>query len=255
MIIVISPAKSLDLETKFDVADFSLPEFNNEILEIRKNIAKLSAFDLEKMMKISPKLSELNFSRFQNFEEKFTLDNSRQALLAFDGDVYKSIEKKNYDKEDFAFSQKHLRILSGLYGLLKPLDLIQPYRLEMGTDFKKTQISNSLGKNLYEFWGEKITNLLNESEGDDLINLASSEYFSAIKPKNLKKNIINISFKENKNGVLKIIGISAKRARGLMVNYAIKNKLTKPQDLKQFSEQNYQFDTTLSDNNNYVFTR
>jgi len=255
MIIVISPAKSLDLESKFDVSDHSTPEFSDEITNIRENMAKLSAADLGKLMKISPKLSDLNFERYQNFKKEFTLQNSRQALLAFDGDVYQGIEKKNYNKDDFKFAQDHLRILSGLYGILRPLDLIQPYRLEMGTDLKKTRISDSLGKNLYEFWGDKITNKLNESKDDTLVNLASGEYFKAIKTKELNKNIINVAFKENKNGTLKIIGISSKRARGLMVNFAIKNRLTNPEDLKKFGEQDYKFDQSLSDDNNYVFVR
>jgi len=255
MIIVISPAKSLDLTTRFDLQSHSLPEFQNEIKEISQNLGKLSSKDLENLMKVSPKLADLNFERYQNFANKFTLDNSRQAILAFSGDVYQGIDKQNYNQKDFDFAQNHLRILSGLYGLLKPLDLIQPYRLEMGTDLKNSKIAKNLGKNLYEFWGAKITNKLNEIKDDYLINLASNEYFDSIKPKKLNKEIINIAFKENKNGVLKIIGISSKRARGLMTNFIIKNKLTKPQDLKKFSEQNYIFDKNLSDKNNYIFTR
>lgn len=255
MILVISPAKSLDLETKFDVKSYSVPEFDGEIKEITKNLAKLKAGDFEKLMKISPKLAELNFDRYQNFDDKFDLKNSRQALLAFDGDVYQGIDKQNYSKDDFEFAQKTLRILSGLYGLLKPLDLIQPYRLEMGTDLKKVKTLEALGKNLYEFWGDKITNKLNEIDDEYLINLASGEYFDAIKPAKLNKKIINISFKENKNGALKVIGISSKRARGLMTNFAIKNRLSKAEDLKSFAEQNYKFDQNLSDDNNFIFTR
>ena len=255
MLLVISPAKSLDLETKFDVKSHSIPEFNSEIKEITQNLAKLRAPDFEKLMKISPKLAELNFDRYQNFDDTFNMDNSRQALLAFDGDVYQGIDKQNYDEDDFAFAQKSLRILSGLYGLLKPLDLIQPYRLEMGTSLSKVKALAPLGKNLYEFWGDKITNKINDIDDEYLINLASGEYFDAIRPQALNKKIITVSFKENKNGALKVIGISSKRARGLMTNFVIKNRLTNPEELKRFDEQNYAFDQGLSDNSNYVFVR
>lgn len=255
MIIVLSPAKSLDLETDFGINEYSKVEFSDEIFELVKNLNQLSQQEISDLMKISDKLGQLNFSRYQNFAKKFDLKNSRQALLAFDGDVYRGIDKKNYDKKDFEFAQNHLRILSGLYGLLRPLDLIQPYRLEMGTDLKKSKISNNLGKNLYEFWGDKITQKLNEIKDDYLINLASGEYFEAINVKKLNKNIINITFKENKNGVLKIIGISSKRARGLMTNYIIKNKLSKISELKNFTQDNYKFSVELSDNNNFIFVR
>ena len=255
MLIVISPAKSLDLETKFEVSNYSQPEFRQEITEISSKLAKLTNSDFEKMMKISPKLAQLNFDRYQNFSSDFNLQNSRQALLAFDGDVYQGIDKVNYDDKDFEFAQGHLRILSGLYGLLKPLDLIQPYRLEMGTDLRKAPSLQSLGKNLYEFWGDKITDKINAINEEYIINLASGEYFDAINTKKLNQKVINIAFKENKNGVLKIIGISSKRARGLMTNFVIKNKLTNPQTLQKFNEQNYQFEASLSDENNYVFVR
>ncbi|MBL6664917.1 MAG: peroxide stress protein YaaA [Rickettsiales bacterium] len=255
MLLVISPAKSLDLTTTFNLQSYSTPEFDNDVKKITKNLSKLKASDFETLMKISPKLAELNFKRYQDFNDEFNAGNSRQALLAFDGDVYQGIDKQNYDEDDFAFAQKTLRILSGLYGLLKPLDLIQPYRLEMGTSLSKVKSLEPLGKNLYEFWGDKITNKINEINDDYLINLASGEYFDVIKPKKLNKKIITISFKENKNGALKVIGISSKRARGLMTNFVIKNKLTHPEDLKRFNEQNYKFDQSLSDDSHYIFVR
>lgn len=255
MIILLSPAKSLDFETDFNCKSHSIPTFGKEIEVLTSKLKKLSASDLEKMMKISTKLADLNLDRFQKFAKKFDFKNSRQAILAFNGDVYNGIEKEKYNENDFKFAQDHVRILSGLYGILKPLDLMQPYRLEMGTDFKKFEISKDLNaKNLYEFWGDKISNEL-EKSGEKIVNLASEEYFSVINPKKLSQKIINIIFKENKNGTLKIIGISAKRARGLMTNFAIKNKITDPKDLKKFNEQNYKFDKNLSDETNWIFVR
>ena len=256
MIILLSPAKSLDFESKFNCKNHTIPYFAKEIEKLTSELKNFTIFDLEKLMGISKKLAELNFARFQNFEKKFDLKNSRQALLAFDGDVYAPIEKNIFSEKDFAFAQDHIRILSGLYGLLRPLDLIQPYRLEMGTDFKKCKF---LTKNLYEFWGEKISKALDE-EGlkrgsKHVINLASEEYFSAINPKIISAKIINCIFKEQKNDQLKIVGIHAKKARGLMTNFAIKNKISNPQNLKDFSEENYRFQIKLSDESNFVFTR
>jgi uncharacterized protein len=252
MLILLSPAKSLDFESKFNCKNHSIPYFSKETQKLAIELKKFSASDLEKLMGISKKLAELNFLRFQNFVEKFDLKNSRQAILAFDGDVYAGIEKEKFSEKDFDFAQNHIRILSGFYGILKPLDLIQPYRLEMGTDFKKFKF---LTKNLYEFWGDKISQELEKSGEQEIINLASEEYFSAINPKKISKKIINIIFKERKNGVLKIVGINAKKARGLMTNFAIKNKIIDSQKLKNFSEENYRFEKNLSDEKNWVFTR
>jgi cytoplasmic iron level regulating protein YaaA (DUF328/UPF0246 family) len=219
-------------------------------------LKKFSISDLEKLMGISKKLAELNFTRFQNFEKKFDLKNSRQALLAFDGDVYAGIEKNNFSEKDFTFAQNHIRILSGLYGLLRPLDLIQPYRLEMGTDFKKCKF---LSKNLYEFWGDKISKTLDElaiaQSAKHIVNLASEEYFSAINPKKISTKIINCVFKEKKGDALKIVGINAKKARGLMTNFAIKNKISDVKKLQEFSEEKYRFNKNLSDESNFIFTR
>lgn len=260
MIVLLSPAKSLDYETKFDCSNFTIPHFKTEIAQLIANLKNISAEEIAKLMKISPKLAELNFSRFQNFEDSFDLKNSRQALLAFDGDVYTNIDKQNFTKDDFDFAQNYLRILSGLYGILKPLDLIQPYRLEMGLDLKKSTISETLeAKNLYQFWNDKISIYLNgelkNSDSNYIINLASEEYFSAVKPNLITAKIINISFKEQKGDKLKIIGISSKRARGLMTNFIIKNKITNPEMLKKFSEENYHFEEKLSDDLNFIFTR
>ena len=251
MLILLSPAKSLDYDTKFDVENFTIPHFAIETQKLALGLKKFSIFDLEKLMGISKKLAELNFARFQNFENKYNLKNSRQSLLAFDGDVYAGIDKKNFTKKDFDFAQKTVRILSGFYGVLKPLDLMQPYRLEMGTDFKKFKF---LSKNLYEFWSDKITDYFNdEASGNPIINLASEEYFSALNLKKIEPKIINIAFKEKKGDALKIIGIKAKKARGLMTNFAIKNKISNPQDLKEFKEEKYRFEKKLSDESNWIF--
>lgn len=260
MMILLSPAKSLDYESTYNCSDFTIPHFKAEISELINHLQSISSSEIEKLMKISPKLAKLNFSRFQNFQKDFNYKNSRQALLAFDGDVYGEIDKKNFDKTDFDFAQNHLRILSGLYGLLKPLDLIQPYRLEMGCDLRKSKIAENLGaKNPCNFWGNKISNHLDEElkslNINYIINLASEEYFSAIKPKNISQKIINVSFKEQKGDVLKIVGINAKKARGLMTNFIIKNKIQDPLKLKDFSEKNYHFEKNLSDDSNFIFVR
>ena len=249
MIIVLSPAKSLDFDSKFNYKNPSFVEFGTKTAQLITKLRKFDTKTLEKLYKVSENLAKLNFERFQGFSKKFDEKNSRPAIFAFNGDVYNGIDKENLNQN---FAQNHVRILSGLYGLLKPMDLIQPYRLEMGTDFKK----HDLGfKNLYEFWGDKISNKINETKSDYLINLASEEYFKAIDKKSLKSNIINMIFKESKAGKLKIVGIFAKRARGLMTNYVIKNKITDPKELKKFSENNYKFQKDLSDENNFVFVR
>lgn len=248
MIILISPAKSLDFDTSFNCKKATLPLFSKESEELVKQIKNFSSADLENLMDISKKLADLNFTRFRDFSK----NNSRQAILAFDGDVYDGIEKKSYSEKDFEFAQNHLRILSGLYGILRPLDLIKPYRLEMGTDFKKLKF---FVKNLYEFWSDKISQNIEESNYKTLINLASEEYFSVINPKKISAKIINISFKERKNGNLKVIGINSKKARGLMTNFAIKNKIIDPEELKKFTQENYRFEKNLSDKLNWIFVR
>lgn len=257
MLILISPAKSLDFETKFsNCKNQTQPIFKEEISTLISALKKLSAAEISQLMSVSPKLAELNFERFQKFAANFDQKNSRQSILAFDGDVYEGIEKANYSDEEFDFAQKNLRILSGLYGILRPLDLMQPYRLEMGTDFKNSSLEKLLAeKNLYKFWGDKISNYLNAQENDVIINLASEEYFSVINQKILTKKLIHIHFKENKNGILKTIGISAKKARGLMTNFIIKNSLKDPQQLQKFNLENYQFSAQNSDQNNYTFIR
>lgn len=250
MLILLSPAKSLDFASSFDCSNFTQPFFAKESEKLIVELKKISSQEIAKMMNISEKLADLNFDRFQNFSKEYNLENARQALLAFDGDVYAGIDKSNFNQKDFDFAQQHLRILSGLYGILKPLDLIQPYRLEMGLNLKM-----KIAKNLYQFWGDKITDFLNEEKEEVLINLASEEYFSAINCRKINKKIINVSFKEKKNGALKVIGISSKKARGLMTNFSIINKIKDPKQLKEFHLENYRFEKNLSDDLNFIFTR
>ena len=249
MLAVISPSKTQDFEpAQIDVfTQIRQIEQSQVLVDLLKGKTQ---DDIASLMSISDKLSKLNFDRFQTFSTPFTLSNAKQALLAFKGDVYNGIDAPSLSLDDFEFAQDHLRMLSGLYGVIRPLDLIQPYRLEMGTKLK-----NSQGKNLYEFWGDQISQVLNVDEPEVIINLASNEYFKGIDKKSINAKIINIAFKELKNDTYKIIGIYAKRARGLMVNYMIKNRLTEPELLKDFNVEGYQFRQDMSDDLTWVFTR
>ena len=255
MLMIISPSKTQAFDGPC-YSEYTLPVNLERSQVLVDRLQQFTVDQLGKLMKISPKLADLNCQRYQAFQVPFGLDNARQALFAFQGDVYNGIETERYTDADFAFAQQHLRILSGLYGVLKPLDLIQPYRLEMGT---KLSINGS--KNLYEFWGTDITETLNQAIGSHsgsestLVNLASNEYYKAIRFQQLKANVINIAFKQNKNGVYKVIGIHAKRARGLMVDFAIKNRVEDVQDLHAFNVEGYQFNPNLSQTLEWVFCR
>ncbi|ALE52376.1 hypothetical protein SP60_03570 [Candidatus Thioglobus autotrophicus] len=249
MLAVISPSKTQDFSTP-DIQDRTLTRQLDESEVLVKILKQKTREELSKLMSISEKLAHLNYTRFQDFSTPFDFSNAKQALLAFKGDVYTGIDVPNLSKKDLEFAQDHLRMLSGLYGVIRPLDLIAPYRLEMGTKLK-----NPKGKNLYEFWGSKISELLNEDESEVIINLASNEYFKGIDQKSLKAQIINIVFKEFKGDKYKIIGIYAKRARGLMVQYMVKNRIENPQDLKAFSLEDYRFQQDMSDDTTWVFTR
>jgi len=253
MLLLISPAKTLDF-TETKLKKHSQPRLLEESNVLVKILKKQSTNDLKKLMSISDKIATLNQERYQEFNVPFTPANAKQSLLAFKGDVYNGLDAASFDTKDFNFAQKHLRILSGLYGVLKPLDLMQAYRLEMGT-----KLSNGFGKNLYEFWGNKITDLLNKDIKDNkqkvVINLASKEYFSAVKPKELNAELYTVNFKENRNGKYKIISFSAKKARGMMCNFIIKNKLTKPEHIKTFDMDNYIFNPGLSSEREFIFTR
>ena len=252
MLVVISPAKKLDENCdKNLVTNFTIPPYLEDSKKIIKSLRKYSTDKLSKLMNISEKISLLNYERYIKWSLPFTKKNAHPALLLFQGDVYKGISVGDFKKEDFIYAQKSLRILSGLYGILKPLDLIQPYRLEMGTQIK-------IGKHndLYDFWGDEITKAINEDKNSDyLINLASVEYFKSINKEKLNAKLINITFKEKRNGSYKIIGINAKKARGLMSRYIIKKKISNPMNLKKFKEENYSYNKNLSSDSDWVFTR
>ena len=236
MLTLISPAKTLDLSTS-ELPLHTLPDFQKETFELVKIMKKKSVEDLQDLMGISENLALLNKQRFVDFEKIFEIQNSKQALLAFKGDVYLQIDVDNYSVGDFEFAQEKLRILSGLYGLLKPLDLIQPYRLEMGI-----RLENKKGKNLYEFWGTRIAKAINVvAEGETIVNLASHEYFKAVDQKVLKPKVITPIFQEYRNGKYEIIGLFAKKARGMMVNHIIKNRINDPELLKTFNEGKYEW--------------
>ena len=254
MHIIISPAKTLDFDTPPKAKKHSQAEFLARSAKLIGELRKLAPQDISALMKVSDKIGQLNYDRFQSWKRPFTEKNAKQALLAFKGDVYTGLDAESFSQHDFNWAQKHLRILSGLYGLLKPLDLIQPYRLEMGTKF-----ANKGGKNLYEFWGDTITNALNDELANDkkpvLINLASNEYFKAVQPKALNAEIITPAFKDFKNGQYKMISFYAKKARGLMSAYIIKNRLQNPEDIKKFDTAGYYYSPEQSKGNNWVFLR
>jgi uncharacterized protein len=252
MKIVISPAKSLNFESPIPYEKHTKGGFIKESKIINKVLKKLKPEDLSKLMDISTNLADLNWKRNINFKTPFTLENSRQSIYAFDGEVYNGLEAYSLPENKIDILQLKLRILSGQYGILKPLDLMQPYRLEMGT-----KIAINEYKNLYDFWKEKLTNSLNKElkKNELFINLASSEYFSVIDTKKLKAAVITPEFKDFKNGQLKMISFFAKKARGLMVRYIIDNNVETLDELKNFNSEGYQFDANLSNKTNLVFTR
>lgn len=254
MLILISPAKKLDYDTASITETFTQPEFLDDAAELIALMRTYSAESLGKLMHLSANLSELNVQRYHDWNTPFTMQNAKQAILAFKGDVYAGMNADTFTEANLAFAQKHLRMLSGLYGLLKPLDLMQPYRLEMGT-----RLENSRGKNLYEFWSKIITNAVNnameEAKTSTLINLASTEYFKSVKAKDIDGNLITPQFKEEKDGSLKMIGIYAKRARGLMSRYIIDNELTDAEAIKDFNWEGYSFNSSVSKGNQWVFSR
>ena len=254
MLIVISPAKTLDYDTPPKTKVFTTPDYLGQSQQLINRLRNFSSLDISDLMKVSAKIADLNFDRYESWKKPFTAKNAKQSILAFKGDVYTGLNAETFKADDFKFAQNHLRVLSGLYGLLRPLDLMQPYRLEMGTKLKTDK-----GKNLYEFWGSDITEGLNKQlkkiKSDTLINLASNEYFKSVKTAELNAEIITPAFKEFKNGEYKMIGIYAKKARGLLSRYIIENKLSDPEDIKSFNEEGYRFSKQLSKGNNWVFTR
>lgn len=254
MLILLSPAKTLDYETPLLLSKATQPRFAKQSSEL---IEKLKSFDSEaigKLMRISPKLAELNYDRYNNYQSTHDKNNSRQAILAFTGDVYQGMELSEWSQDDFDTAQAQIRILSGLYGVLRPLDRIQPHRLEMGT-----KLENTRGKNLYEFWDSAITEQLNKdlkkSGSNVVVNLASNEYFSSVKSTELKGAVVTPIFKDEKNGAYKVISFYAKKARGMMADFIVRNRVKSVEDLKTFKTGGYQFDTTLSEENTLTFLR
>ena len=254
MLIVISPAKNMDMQAGGTNAGTAQPELLGEAEILAGIMRGKDSFELAELMGISMKLADLNAGRWRAFSPPFTPDNARAALLAFRGDVYKGLDADSLDTGALAFAQDHLRILSGLYGVLRPLDLIQAYRLEMGT-----KLATLRGDNLYTFWGDAITEALNRAlaaQGDDvLVNLASKEYFSAVRPDRLAGRIVTPVFKERKGDAYKIVGLFAKRARGLMSRYIIDERPSDIEALKDFDAEGYAFNPPLSTADTWVFTR
>lgn len=254
MLLVISPAKTLDYQTPAQTERYTLPEHLDQSQLLIEQLRELSPSDVASLMSLSDKLAALNVARYASWSPEFSLANAKQALLAFKGDVYTGLAAEDFSEDDFDFAQRHLRMLSGLYGLLRPLDLMQPYRLEMGT-----RLANSRGKDLYAFWGEQISQWLNQAlaeQGDDvLLNLASTEYFSAVKPKVLNARVINVQFRDLKNGQYKIISFHAKKARGMMARFVIKERIRDPLQLQQFDSAGYRFAPDLSTPDELIFLR
>ncbi|NND08136.1 MAG: peroxide stress protein YaaA [Saprospiraceae bacterium] len=253
MIILLSPAKSLNFDPRADVPR-TQPRLKKDVLELADVMKTKRAKDLRALMKISQKLADLNEGRFKNFSASHTKDNSKQAMFAFTGDVYQGLEADTFTEKQIDYAQEHVRMLSGLYGLLRPLDIMQPYRLEMGTKLKTGR-----GENLYEFWGSKIAKLINKdlkaTGSRAVINLASNEYFKSVDQGVLDADVYDIDFRELRDGKFKFISFSAKKARGYMTQYIVKKKLKDPQKIKAFDMEGYMFNESLSEERRWVFTR
>ena len=254
MLIVLSPAKSLDYKTPVKVKAPTLPEFFSESAKLIAELKKLSPQEVANLMGLSDQLAALNVGRYRDWSKKFTDENSKPAIYAFNGDVYDGFDVKSLNAKAIDFAQDHVRILSGLYGALRPLDLMQPYRLEMGTSFK-----NARGKDLYAFWGERVTDslkcILEKQKKPVLLNLASEEYFKVLQAKNLNCPVISPVFQDGKDGKYKIISFYAKRARGLMARYVVENRITDPADLKGFNLDGYKYVASESKPEKPLFRR
>lgn len=252
MIILLSPAKSLDFDKSIINTKFSEPLFINEKKQLADALCKYSVKGLEELMNISPALAELNYERFNNIKNFPSEISEKQAITVFTGEAFRGLDVADFNEFDLDFAQKHLRILSGFYGILRPLDHIQPYRLEMGT---KLKIGNN--KNLYEFWGDKITNQIQKDlkDSDTVINLASQEYFKSVNTELLKANVITPKFMNKKNGNYKVITVYAKNARGAMARHIIKDRIRNPEEIKKSSVNGYKFNEKMSDKKNWIFLK
>jgi len=254
MLHILSPAKTLDYKNHIQTSQFTQPELLSDSKILVHELKKLNPKDLEKLMSVNSELAVLNFERHLSWRLPFSVDNSKQALAVFKGQVFVGLQANTLSENDLHFAQDHLRILSGLYGVLRPLDLIQPYRLEMGTD-----LVNTRGKNLYQFWGSKLTDIINSELSKQkqkiLINLASNEYFKAINPKKISGKIITPVFKESKGNEYKQVTIYAKTARGYMSRFIIQNQIENHEDIKAFDTSGYLYNPNLSSEHDWVFTR
>lgn len=254
MLITLSPSKGQDFIEAPLSKKYSKPADLNDSELLIKELKKINSKQLQEMMAVSENIAKLNVGRFKSFSTPFTTKNAKQAIFAFKGDVYGGLELNDFTEDDFTYAQDHLRILSGLYGCLRPMDLIQPYRLEM-----KTKLKNERGENLYQFWDDRITKSINKElkkqKDAVLVNLASNEYFKSVKPKLLEGRLLNINFKETKEGKTRIVAIFAKRARGMMADYIIRNRIEKVEDIKKFKLGGYRFDKALSDDKQWTFER
>ncbi len=254
MLIVLSPAKSLDYKTPVKVKTTTLPEFISESAKLIADLKKLAPHEVAHLMGLSDQLAILNVGRYRDWSKKFTEENSKPAIYAFDGDVYDGFDVASLNAKSVDFAQDHIRILSGLYGALRPLDLMQPYRLEMGTSFK-----NPRGKDLYAFWGERVTDslkkILDKQKKPVLLNLASEEYFKVLQAKNLVCPVIAPVFQDAKDGKYKIISFYAKRARGLMARYVVEGRIEDPSDLRGFNLDGYRYAASESTPDKPVFRR
>jgi uncharacterized protein len=254
MLITLSPSKGQDFEEPGLSKKYSQPADIKDSELLIKELRKIKREELQEMMAISENIASLNVDRYKSFNTPFTTKNAKQAIFAFKGDVYSGLDLASFEEDDYAYAQDHLRILSGLYGCLRPMDLIQPYRLEM-----KTKLKNERGENLYQFWDDRITESLNKElkkqQEPVLINLASNEYFKSVKPKLLEGRLLNINFKETKDGKTRVVAIFAKRARGMMADYIIRNRIEKTEDIKKFRLGGYKFNKSLSDDRQWTFER
>ena len=254
MLIVLSPAKTLDYDTPLTTDEHTLPDFIEDAAELVDTLKQRSPADLSELMGISDALAVLNVTRYAEWSRKFTKKNSRPALLAFNGDVYEGLDARSLTSRQLAYTQSHVRILSGLYGVLRPLDLMQPYRLEMGT-----RLANARGKDLYAFWGGRVTEVLNKALAGQkrkvLVNLASEEYFKAVRTKQLDAEVVTPVFEDWKGGRYKVISFHAKRARGMMARFAATKGVKQVEKLKEFDVEGYAYDESVSAGHQWVFRR
>lgn len=252
MKVLLSPAKAINTENKINTTEFSAPVFLKEAASLSKKLQKMSAKKLKDLMHVSEDIAELNYERYQNFNSDLDLKGEKtQAIAAFNGEAYRGFDAGSLSEKELKVAQEKVRVLSGLYGVLKPLDVLNPYRLEMGTKWAVTPTK----KNLYQFWGDKIANELNSEEQEIIVNVASNEYFKATNPKKLKARVITPVFKEFKNGEYKVVMVYAKHARGAMARFIVQNNIDSPDEIKLFNTGGYQYDDNLSTENEWVFTR